>query len=217
MDSFLNKYFELGISGVDLEICNDNKLELHKECEWHITGFVDKKDWAIIIRLDIDLLYEVRLDITRYVKRNMFVELNELQVLYSCEEFIELIKCVTDLKYLRQVLTKLLKGYIPIVCSDCFIMNWKRDQRDSYSFIMDILLKECFSGAWHERFKDTLKPLPGFITNIDSDMYTRIGSGLNLIREISFDGKSDVVSSSHDSSVAKYQQSSSKIRVWVCA
>ena len=191
MDFFLNKYLELGISGVDLEICNDSKLMLLKANEWTLVGIVDKAGWSVVIRLDIDLPYEVRLDITRYVKRNMYAELNELQVLYSCDEFIELIKCVTDLKYLRQVLSKLIKGYIPVICSDCFIMNWKRDQRDSYTFIMDILLKECFSGAWYERFKDTLKPLPGFITNIDSDIYTRIGTGLNLIREMVVDDKSD--------------------------
>jgi hypothetical protein len=192
MDFFLNKYFELGISGVDLEICGDCKVVLHKDSEWTIIGIVDKSGWSVIIRLDIDLPYEVRLDITRYVKRNMYVELDEQQVLYSEKEFIALIKCVTDLKHLRQELTKLIKGYIPVICSDCFIMNWKREQRDSYSFIMDILLKECFSSAWNERFKDTLKPLPGFITKIDSDIYTRIGTGLNLIRELSFDGKSDV-------------------------
>lgn len=191
MDFVINKYLELNISGIDLEICNDSKLMLHKDNELHITGVVDKHGWSVIIRMDIDLAYEVKLDITRYVKRNMFVELNELQLLYSCDEFIELIKCVTDLKYLRQTLTKEINGYIPVVCSDCFIMNWKREQRDSYTFIMDILLKECFSSTWNERFKDTLKPLPGFIAKIDSDIYARIGTGLNLIREMEVDGKSD--------------------------
>jgi hypothetical protein len=192
MDTFLNKYFELDLSGCELDIVNDTKLRLIKAGNWIITSsLVNTGIWSVTIALDIDLEYEVKLDITRYVKRVMDVDIDELIVNYTSDEFIDLVKCMSDLNMLREGLAKLIKGYLPIVCRDCFIMNWKRDQRDSYAFVMDVLLKECFSGVWNVRMESTLKPLPGFIAKIDSALFTRICTGLELIRNMDCDGKTD--------------------------
>ena len=192
MDTFLNKYFELDLSGCELDIVNDTKLRLIKSSNWILSCELSiSGNWSVTIALDIDLEYEVKLDIMRYVKRVMDVELGELVVTYTDDEFIDLVKCMNDLTILRKALSKLIKGYLPIVCRDCFIMNWKREQRDSYAFVMDVLLKECFSGVWNPRMESTLKPLPGFIDKINDAMFTRICSGLELIRNIVYDGKTD--------------------------
>jgi hypothetical protein len=192
MDTFLNKYFELDLSGCELDIVNDTKLRLIKSSNWILScELANLCNWHVTIDLDIDLEYEVKLDITRYVKRVMDADIGELVVTYTDDELIGMLKCMNDLNILRKVLAKLIKGYLPIVCRDCFIMNWKRDQRDSYAFVMDVLLKECFSGVWHPRMESTLKPLPGFIDKIDGSMFTRICSGLELIRNLVSEGKTD--------------------------
>lgn len=192
MDTFLNKYFDLDLSGCELDIINDIKLRLIKPGNWIITSeLVNTCKWSVTIALDIDLEYEVKLDITRYVKRVMDVDIDELIVNYTSDEFIDLVKCMSDLDMLRKGLSKVIKGYLPVSCRDCFIMNWKRDQRDSYAFVMDVLLKECFSGVWNARMESTLKPLPGFIAKIDDAIFTRIYSGLELIRNMDCDGKTD--------------------------
>lgn len=193
MESFIEKYFELGISGPDLDICNDKEIKLHDAGKWHITGiFISNAQWNITIKLDVDLPYSTRLDIARYVNKHMFVDPGELKIIYTRDEFITLITCITDPKQLQHELAKLIPGYIPFNHTDCFIMNWKREQRDSYAFVMDVLLKECFSSAWNDRFKDTLKPLPGFIQGINKYQYEQIGTGLNIIRELDMTDKSDV-------------------------
>lgn len=193
MDTFLNTYFELDLTGCELDIINDIKLSLIKAGNWIITGNLDHHDlWTIKIVLDIDLEYDAKLDITRYVKRTMDVELNELFVEYTSAEFINLIKYLNDLKQLREALSKIIKGYMPVICSDCYIMKWKREQKDSYAFIMNVLLRECFAaGTWHARMETTLKPLPGFIDKIDNALFNRICTGLELIRNMDCDGKSD--------------------------
>lgn len=192
MDSFIGKYFELGISGPDLEICNDNEITLHDSGKWHITAkFKSNAQWTITIKLEIDLPYYVRLDIARYVNKHMFVEPGELKVTYTRDEFITLITCITDPKQLQHELAELIPGYIPFNPTDCFIMTWKREQRGSYTFVMNVLLKECFSSVWNDRFKDTLKPLPGFIQGINKYQFEQIGAGLNIIRELDMTDKSD--------------------------
>jgi len=193
MDAFLSDYFALELNGVELDIINNIKLRFIKPGNWIITGNLEHCNiWTVKIVLDIDLEYEVKLDITRYVKRVMDVELNELFVEYTSDDFIKLIKCLSVPKQLHTALTKIIKGYMPVVCSDCYIMNWKRDQKDSYAFIMNVLLRECFAdGTWNARMETTLKPLPGFIDKIDSVLFKRICTGLELIRNFVCDGKSD--------------------------
>jgi hypothetical protein len=195
MDTFLTDYFELSLDGCELDIINDIKLRLIKSGNWIITGNLEHRDsWTVTIGLDIDLEYDVKLDITRYVKRVMDVELNELFVAYTSSEFIKLIKCLNDRKQLHVSLTKIIKGYMPIICSDCYIMKWKREQKDSYAFIMDVLLRECFAdGTWNARMETTLHPLPAFIDKIDSSLFKRICTGLELIRNMDCSGgKSDM-------------------------
>lgn len=193
MDTFLNTYFELDLSGCELDIINDIKLRFIKVGNWIITGNLEHHNtWSVTIGLDIDLEYDVKLDITRYVKRVMDVELGELFITYSSEDFIKLLKCLNDPQQLRESLTKIINGYLPIVCSDCYIMKWKRDQKDSYAFIMNVLLRECFAdGTWNSRMETTLKPLPAFIDKIDCELFKRISTGLELIRNIDYTDKSD--------------------------
>lgn len=192
MDTFMNKYLELDFKGFDFDIVNDTKLRLIKADNWVITGnLVHPDKWSVTIELDIELPYDVKLDIIRYIKRTPDVELGELLVNYSNDAFINLIKCLHDTQLLHKELTKIIKGYMPVDCHDCYILNWKREHRDSYTFIMDILLKNCFTGTWDKRMESTLKPLPGFIDKIDEPIFNRICTGLNLIQSIVCDDKSD--------------------------
>lgn len=192
MDIFLNKYFELNINNNDLEIVNDSKFKLFKSSTYYITGELNKKNiWLVDIKLDIDLDYEIKLDIIRYVKQSFDINIEDLNTEYTCEKLITFIKCINDTNMLHSELSNTLTGYIPVKCKDCFITSWKRAHTDSYNFVVDILLKECFSGIWDPRMETTLKPLPGFITKLDNKLFDRICSGFNLIINLCNDGKTD--------------------------
>ncbi len=207
MESFLAQYFEMGFSDCDLDIQDDTRIRvlcpgrftISASLKSRVSGsgmfsgisqmlFPAEDNWTVQISISSGISYELKLDIARYLVRSMDVTIDEIlnpekkHTVSKCD-LAELIRCMVEPSFLRAKLRGYIHGYAPVRCQDAFITTWRKDHPDSFEFVMNILLRECFSGTWIPTMAQTLKPLPVFITQLDAAMFSRICAGLNSIRE----------------------------------
>lgn len=205
MESFLAIYFEMGLNDCDMDIIDDVNVRIMSPGKFTLAASLNQFDSGILSSLtrvftsdkwsariiNAEISYELRLDTSRYLTKQMDVEPDDIldskkiHILTS-KELAELIRCLLDPSYLRAQLQDIIPGYIPVKCQDEFVHAWRKEHPDSFYFVINILLRECFSGhQWVETMTQTLKPLPEFIiSKLNSTMFSRICAGLNAIRDM---------------------------------
>lgn len=206
MDAFVSSYFELGLSDCDLDIQDDTRFRVICTGKFTISAslnssvfggifsgisqalFPSNDKWSVQISISATIPYELQMDMARYLIRKMDVSIDDIlkhDKPHSLDtgSLAELIRCMADPSFLRAKLRDIIPGYVPVRCQDAYITTWHKDHPDSFGFVLNILLRECFSGTWINTMAQTLKPLPEFITQLDAGMFTRICAGLNGIRE----------------------------------
>ncbi len=203
MDQFLAIYFDMGLNGCDLDIIDDTNIRIMSPGQFTLTANLNPSNggalsmlsraftgdkWSTRITINKEIAYELKLDTARYLAKQMDVEPDDVfnaknEYILTGQGLAELIRCLAKPSYLRAQLREFIPGYIPVMCQDMFITTWRKEHPDSFYFVQNILLRECFSGQWFDTMTQTLKPLPEFITNLDRAMFTRICTGLNAIRD----------------------------------
>lgn len=208
MDAFVSSYFELGLSDCDLDIQDDTRIRVQYPGKFTISAslnsnvfsgifsgisqalFPSDDKWHVQVSIPATIPYELQMDMARYLNREMDVKPDEILkqdkkhiVGNGGQGLSELIRCMAEPSFLRAKLRDLIPGYQPVRCQDAYITTWCKDHPDSFNFVLNILLRECFSGTWVNTMAQTLKPLPEFISQMDANMFTRISAGLNGIRE----------------------------------
>ncbi len=233
MEAFLAIYFDMGFGNCDLDIIDDTQCRVMCPGKFNllvtlnadvpgrsamgaifssISRVITGDKWSYHLTLSDSVPYEIRLDTARYLARNMDVTVEDsLSSLSKTGDGLtgqglaELIRCLADPSFLRAQLRDLIPGYIPVKCQDEFVLAWRKEHSDSFHFVMNILLRECFSGQWIETMAITLKPLPEFITKLDNALFSRICTGLNAIRDLLTTGESPTETAIYQTSWLGYE------------
>ena len=208
MEAFLAQYFELGLDDCELDVQDDTRVRIMNPGKFTISaslnskgsggilsrislGLLSQEDkWNVQISISSTIPYELQIDMARYLTKKMDVspedifKTGNIHTIPETESLADVIRCMANPSFLQDQLRSIIHGYVPVRCQDAYITTWRKDHPDSFQFVMNILLRECFSGLWIPTMQQTLKPLPEFITQLDASMFTRICTGLNSIREI---------------------------------
>ena len=181
MEPFLAIYFDMGLNGCDLDIIDDTNIRVMSPGKFTVSASLNPSNggiltiltraftgdkWSTRITINKEIAYELNLDTARYLTKQMDVTLDdvlkaETEYTLTGQGLAELIRCLAEPSYLRAQLRDLIPGYIPVKCQDGFVLAWRKEHPDSFYFVMNILLRECFSGQWFETMTTHTETTPG--------------------------------------------------------
>ena len=197
MDTFIEQYFASGLH-YDIDIHD-------KHANIIIPGYIiikiiyntDNFEWSTSVQFGADIPFEIRLDIARYITRVFIITdiehkymLNGDMGPLTISNIIEFIQIIENRDLL---ITKLMaifgeSVYIPVKCDENCIITWMSGNRDSFSFILNTILNNCFvngvTTSVTARLNITYKPRPEFIKILTPELYKQITDGLIKITEL---------------------------------
>lgn len=201
MDEFIGYYLESNIEDCDLDVIDDTTTRINKIKAFNLTlKFISSnpidKQWQITLTLHAKMEFHIKFDIFRWIHKEIDLDTTEINKFIFAEfpysRVIDLFKCITDIQFLHTSLKEIIPGYEEPLSVPRYVLNFKSHYAETFDFILNILMAECFSGKWIPTMAMTLKPLPAFITQIDQIMFNRMCTGIDLVRELIYNPELDI-------------------------
>jgi len=185
MDELINNFWEANINYYDDIDIDEKQIMLCKLNNFKLKCAYNSDVFNIHIQFNSKIKLETKLDIIKFINNTYDADItNEIYKynLLTSDAALFIIKTVGNLGLLNEELTWILPGYMPVDCDAAIIYNLKNKYKDNYNFIINVLLKECFSViAPSDIHLELLNKLPGYLMPLLIDTYTKIRIGLTNI------------------------------------